>query len=158
MAKPKHPSNQHLPDFGWYCSYIEDLEEVAAVCQWCCYTDIRYVHTMEHPDTSEVRYTGCICAGLMERNPEAARRREAVLKSRTTRRDKWLQRNWIDTHKGMRLKSNGYMITVFPRAGAYSFSIRKEDNVYFSKVRYANSFAAKLAAFDCLNPKKITGA
>jgi hypothetical protein len=78
-------SEPGLPHKGWTCTNVEDLEDLIGSCEMCN-TDIRYVHHMEHPDYPEALGVGCICAGHMEQNYEAARDRQREAEKATARR------------------------------------------------------------------------
>jgi len=65
----------------------------------CEVQKIRYIHNMAHSQYPQQLVVGCICAGYMEENLDAARRREANLKSSTRRaaraeRDRAAQEQW----------------------------------------------------------------
>ena len=65
-----------VPQKGWTCVGIEDLEEPSAVCEMCETQEIRYVHYMEHSHYPDQLGVGCVCAGHMEEDYEGARRRD----------------------------------------------------------------------------------
>ncbi len=61
----------------------------------CEVQQIRYVHHMEHLQYDETLDVGCICAGYMEENPDAARKRETNLKSRNAREQRQVARRAV---------------------------------------------------------------
>ena len=66
-----------VPHKGWSCIDIDDVGDDFVTCQMCETQPVRYVHTMEHPDYPDTLDVGCVCAGNMEQDYEAAREREA---------------------------------------------------------------------------------
>jgi hypothetical protein len=81
-----------VPHKGWTFVGFDDLGEPSAICEMCETQEIRYVHYMEHPNYPTQLGCGCVCAGRMEQDYEGARRREAVFRSATGRRHRWLSR------------------------------------------------------------------
>ena len=78
----------------------------------CESTQIRYVHTMEHPDYPETLCVGCVCAEHMEQDYLRPRLREQNLRSKSRRRKTWIKRNWRTSAKGnLYLNTEGYNLT-----------------------------------------------
>lgn len=89
IMKRKAPNlwkRDDVPHDGWTCSGVEDLGAPAGICEMCGYQIIRYAHHMEHPRYRSLT-AGCVCAGKMEGDIEAARRREAEYKNRAKAAD-----------------------------------------------------------------------
>jgi hypothetical protein len=106
---------------------------------------------MEHPDYSDVLEVGCICAGHMEGDVAASRAREATMKSRAAKRNRWTSRAWKVSAKGNpHITSDGFRITVYPRAGGWAYTVAALDNptVQHARRNYKTQAEAKLAAFD----------
>ena len=102
-----------VPHAGWECEGIEDLGEPAGICEMCGYQIIRYAHHMYHKDYGRL-VAGCVCAGKMEGNIEAARKREADLKGRQSRQARFYQRAWKRSQKGNEyLKINGNLVVLY---------------------------------------------
>jgi hypothetical protein len=80
-----------VPKRGWSCAGIDDLGKDRMTCEMCEVQRIRWVHYMEHPNHSQLM-VGCICAGYMEENLDAARRREAGFKSRVAKEQRRMVR------------------------------------------------------------------
>jgi hypothetical protein len=132
---------------------IEDLEEPSAVCDMCEMQEIRYVHTMEHPRYSEALRCGCICAGHMEGNPDAARDRETDMRNRAGRKARWLSRRWRRSGRGNPfIKAADYLIVVYPQADHWAFRIKntETDDGFASRRPLDSETAAKLRAFDAM--------
>jgi hypothetical protein len=112
---------------------------------------IRYVHHMEHRNYDEVLAVGCICAGNMEGDVATARTREAAMKSRASKRKRWLTRAWRVSAKGNPwISADGYRVTVYPRGGGWATTVSSDDNsfVHHGRLNYPTQQQAKLAAFD----------
>lgn len=147
-------SQKDVPHKGWHCIDIEDLEEPSIQCEMCESQEIRYVHYMEHPDYPEMLKVGCICAGHMEEDFVSARRRDDFMKSRATKRKKWLNRQWkISSKSNEYLKTDGYLITIFKQRDEWKAVVKnlETDESKFSKKKYKNSDQIKLAVFDLIS-------
>ena len=143
-----------IPHKGWTCTDVEDLGALDAVCEMCETQDIRYVHHMKHPDYPETLGVGCVCAGNLESNYEAPRRRERALRNAAQRRRCWLTRQWKVSAKGNAyLNTDGLNITIFLKRPAF-WDARIQDRISGQamtlKQRYTTEDAAKLAAFDTM--------
>jgi hypothetical protein len=144
----------NVPHRNWRSFAVEDLGEDKQECEMCEREMIRYMHVMHH-DNHEPLEVGCICAGHMQGDMEAAKSRDRVLKNRSTRRNKWLDLNWKTSKNG-----NPYLVTretkdedshhivITTRNGQYSSSIDRQ----YVNTWYPTIDAAKLAAFDHLWP------
>lgn len=152
-----------VPKEAWFCEEVKDLGSASLTCGMCERELIRYVHKMSHGDFGGCLSVGCICAGHMEGNLEGAKEREKYLRNRTSRRDKWLSRQWKSARRTgnpflivpKRGKTPAHRVNVFPsKYGQYSFML---DGV-LSKVNgwFKTEDDAKLAAFDALYPTSIT--
>lgn len=143
-----------VPHKGWICIDTEDLGAPVAVCEMCEQQDIRYVHTMQHPDYHEVLHCGCICAGHMEEDVEQARQREARIKNAARRRAAWPNRKaWHRSRQGnLVIRDRGFQVTIFERDGLWHGLIQRPATGFkrFSKRDYPNERAAQLAAFDAI--------
>ena len=74
-----------VPHEGWECIDIIDLGQPVGVCRMCGHQIIRYVHVMRHPEYPRTIGAGCVCAGRMEGDIEAAKARENEFKNRLAR-------------------------------------------------------------------------
>jgi hypothetical protein len=91
MASTGKWLDPNIPKRGWFCTGIDDLGKDRMTCEMCEVQRIRWVHYMEHPNHSQLM-VGCICAGYMEENLDAARRREAGFKSRVAKEQRRMVR------------------------------------------------------------------
>jgi hypothetical protein len=142
-----------VPHKGWTCIDIEDLGCPAAICEMCEAQEIRYVHTMEHPDYPETLRCGCICAGHMEEDLLAARDRERRLRAGQRRRSRWLTRQWGRSAAGNEfVKSDGFHVVVYPRGAIWAARVEHvaTGRTRASSLPYQTAGAAKLAAFDAM--------
>lgn len=141
-------SQPGVPHRGWTCHGVTDLGEPMETCEMCEQQTIRYVHEMHHADYG-VLHCGCVCAGHMEGDVVAARRREASAKRETARRLAWANTGWRPSKRGNPYrKKDGVCVTLFRRDGAWAYSIAAGDNVRFPTERYPTPSLAALAAYD----------
>ncbi len=140
-----------VPHDGWECVDVIDLGEPAGVCRMCGHQIIRYVHVMRHPDYPRTIGAGCVCAGRMEGDPEAARNREAAFKNRQSRRETFIHATLKRSRKGNEyIKYRGELVTLLPdrfHAGYWKTAVR---NV-FTDPRLTREEALG-DAFDILDP------
>jgi hypothetical protein len=144
-------SDAGVPHKGWHCVDIEDLGEPQATCEMCESQTIRYVHHMEHPSFQGALAVGCVCAGHMEGDQSAARGREASMRGRTSKRARWLTRNWRMSAKGNpTIKADGFRVTVYVRGQGFAATVAAQDGngLYHARRNYPTVDEAKLAAFD----------
>lgn len=147
------------PKENWICTNVEDLGVQSLLCQMCEREHIRYTHKMHHNEHKDL-IVGCICAGHMEGDLQAAKERESYLTSRVQRRQNWLSLKWktskrsgnpfINTRKTATEDKHNVIITSSDKFGKlqYSASI---DKKYLGQ--WFNSMnEAKYAAFDYLWP------
>lgn len=145
-----HWEDPTIPKHGWLCDFVDDLKDSCdfenyADCWMCGHEQIRYVHHLRHSKYPDVIEVGCVCAGKLTGDVQAAKDREHKLRNRAARRSKWLTRNWKISAKGNpRLKVGGMYVTVYQRGNLYTYSIEGE----FASNNYPTEDAAKLAAFD----------
>lgn len=141
-----------VPKKGWSCIGVEDLGAPNAICEMCEVQEIRYVHTMTHPDYAEELNVGCVCAEKMEDDYVRPRLREKALRSAAGRKKRWLSRKWRTSARGNAyLNTGGFNITIYPnRDGGWGGRIEERDTgrSVASKKRYPTEDAAKLATFD----------
>jgi hypothetical protein len=89
----------------------------------------------------------------MEENLQGAKRRDDFMKSRATKRKRWLNRNWKTSARGNEyIKTDGYVITIFFRNGSWNALIKSEDGTYrrWSQKTYTTPDQIKIASFDFL--------
>lgn len=141
-----------VPHKGWRCIHVTDLGDVLAICEMCEVREIRFVHYMEHPQYPDSPlHCGCICAEYMEGDYVEPKRREMRLRAASRRQKGWLRRHWnLSAKDNPYLRTNGYVITIFPQSGHWSSSITdtRNDKTYFSRRPYDSEDAAKLGALN----------
>jgi len=145
-------SSPGVPHKGWACDGVEDLGAPDAVCEMCELQEIRYVHTMSHPDFEGVLEVGCVCAERMEEDKVGPRQRERALRGAARRKSHWLDRRWrISSQGNSFVNTDGFNITIY-RNGDGSWggriSERATGRSITARRRYESEAKAKLAAFD----------
>lgn len=146
-------SKINVPHKGWHCFDIEDQESLDQICEMCESQSIRYIHYMKHENYPEILTVGCICAGYMEENLIRAKSRDSLMRSRTSKRKRFLSKNWKIFQKGnYYIKTEGFIVTIFPERGKWKASIKEENSSFtkFSRRTYIDQDSAKLAAFDAI--------
>ena len=137
-----------VPHSGWSCIGISDLGEPVGICEMCGYQIIRYVHHMAHPNYRYLN-VGCICAGKMEGNPEAARKRERDFKNRQARLKNFRSRKWkTSKNNNLYAKIKNHIVVLYKinPGNGWKYSI---DNV-FCKEKYESRDSAVTALFEML--------
>lgn len=158
-----------LPKTGWACEGVHDAG--GRQC-WVCGMPIRYRHQVRHwqvvDEDSGLTVDleiGCECAGAVTGHGDQAKAREREARNRATRRRRWLDRAWNVSRRGnLYLRTKGWHVVVFPAPGSrWNYRVQKVDPLYplyhgrpewepVFGAGYATQDAAKLAAFDHLNP------
>ena len=145
-----------VPKLGWYCTYVEDLGDLAETCEMCEMQSIRYVHYMVHENYPDELGCGCICAGKMEGDYKAAKKRESAAKAKTKRKTTWVGSKWRISAKGNPHKDLYHVhVTVFPYGGGYKISVKHKitEQVGFGPDIYPTEEAAKIAIYDLMEKK-----
>lgn len=130
------------PKKGWTCVDVEDLGENyeqgtedsknTITCEMCSIANIRYVHIMRHPATDYGLRVGCVCAGKMEDNAEAAKVRDLKLQNRAKRLRAWCEKAWSKTKNGDdTIKKQGYIFSIHQDAYAWRFAVRNQETHSF---------------------------
>ena len=151
-----------VPNTGWVCESITDLGQPAEMCEMCQKEEIRYVHTMRHPEYGLRIDAGCVCAAKMARPTEnapitdEAQSRERVMKNIARRRVGWLTHSgWKVSRKGNDFikTKEGYLVTIFRNARGWGASVRHEPSALdrASQRTYGSSDEAKMAAFEVIS-------
>ncbi len=140
-----------VPHEGWVCTGIIDLGEPVGTCRMCGHQIIRYVHIMKHPAYYRTIGAGCVCAGRMEGNPDAARERENAFKNRQARRETFLRMPLKRSRNGHEyLKYKGEIITVLEdkfKKGQYKTVLRNKYSI-----SYPTKEEALADAYDIIDP------
>lgn len=142
-----------IPHKGWDWHGVHDLGEHAPTqeCEMCERQQIRFVHTLAHPDYPDILECGCVCAGYMTDDPAGATRREAVVRYRAKRRSSWTASGWGRTHAGSPMRATGgYHITIWHFDALWQFKLTTPSSQIVMRRGYASEDAAKLAAFDAM--------
>ena len=141
-----------VPHSGWTCVGVSDYGKPCKICEMCGHQIIRYGHEMIHPSYHPL-IAGCICAGKMEGNIEAAKDREREFKNRISRKKTFLTRKWKTSAKGNQyLKINDHVVVLYQakdkegKNRGWQYSIDSE----FCRTRYKTRELAMNAAFAAL--------
>ena len=148
-----------IPHKGWHCIHVADLcdeqgeDYTPFVCEMCGKENLRFVHTICHPDYPRKLKVGCICAGKMESDYEAPKQRERRLVNLAGRRSRWLKREWKLSANGnhwLRIQEHRVVILRDKyRSERWRYLIVDPlDEEHYGGSSYATQDAAKLAAFD----------
>lgn len=158
-----------VPKTGWVCLEIKNLGHDSMICEMCQTAVIHFTHFMRHDQWGDL-ICGCVCAGKMEGNPDAAARREKMLKNTLGRRNRWLTRSWRCSDSGNQfLNARGWNVVVFQKGEGYAFRLRRSEEdpelkrylanpmnwaltekAYWSSTFYQTEDSAKLASFDAI--------
>lgn len=140
------------PKKGWDWVGAVDLHDDEGLefgdyetCEYCHKEQIRYVHTLSHPDWKYEIRVGRICSDELSGDPRAATT-EKRLRNRSQRRANFPKlRSWRASAKGnLWIKYKDHHIVVMEREEAFRLSIDGElGKLYFKTER-----EAKLRAFD----------
>lgn len=138
---------EDVPHSGWACTGVSDLGCPCKTCEMCGRQIIRYVHHMVHPHFHALG-VGCVCAGKMEGDIDAARNRERDLKNRQSRLDSFILRQWKQSRNGNPyLKIGGHLIVLYKlQNGGWKYLIDGQ----FCETRYESREDAATAAFHAL--------
>jgi DNA helicase-2/ATP-dependent DNA helicase PcrA len=146
-----------VPHSGWTCVDVIDFGRPSKICEMCGHQIIRYGHVMKHPSYRTL-VVGCICAGKMEGNIEAAKDREREFKNKMSRRKSFNTRKWKTSAKGNQyLKISDHIVVLYQAKDkegnncGWQYSIDSK----FCKTRYKTKELAKDAAFGAL--EKLLG-
>jgi len=146
-------SKKGVPHKGWTCVDYEDFGEMSFECEMCEFKMIRYIHHMEHPEYPDVLRVGRVCAENMEDDYSGAKKREAFLKSRIKKRDRWVERKWKISKNGNDwIEADGYIVIVMEQNYCWKAVIKNKDETFkkWSEGEYNSPDEIKLAAFDCI--------
>jgi hypothetical protein len=145
-------NNPNVPHKGWKCVGLVDLGRgVYQTCEMCGNERIRFVHKMQHSAEYRPLAVGCICAERMSEDYVGPKQREKSLKSRVSRRERWLSRRWkISTKGNPWIKTGIYHIVAYPFGNVFRLCI---DGKMGTRNYHALD-AARLAAFDAVEAMK----
>ncbi len=137
-----------VPHTGWVCTGVTDLGAPVGICEMCGQQIIRYAHHMIHPHYHPLT-AGCVCAGKMEGNIDAARKRERDLKNKLSRKESFLKRQWKRSKNGNPyLKIKGHLLILYKIKGGSGWKYAIDSG--FSDETYSTREKAILAVFNAL--------
>src|SRR5215472_7593629 len=145
-----------VPHKGWTCVDVTDLgpdEEDRGTCEMCEVAEIRFSHTMVHPEYEGELAVGCICASHMEGDYVGPRERERPLRRRARRRLAWGKRLWSQGGAGVtQTRTRGTDVTVFwdDHLSGWRIRLVKAGRVVQGQKVYPAAADARRAAFDAV--------
>lgn len=148
----------NAPLSGWECESISDVKEddfdaPLACCDLCGCSQVRYVHSMRHPQYFEPVDVGCECAGVMEGNELAARDRDRRMKNRAKRKRNYLKRRWKTSYNGNQtLWYKRQWITIVEANGGFSVIADGGKAWRYRGKRITDFRTAVYVAFDLVDP------
>ncbi|MDD4297288.1 MAG: hypothetical protein PHC69_10090 [Ruminiclostridium sp.] len=160
----KRLNGWNAPLSGWECIYMYDVVEdsyesedtILFTCELCDCSQVRYVHVMHHKKYFEDISVGCICAGIMEGNILAAKKREREMKNRAKRKANYLKREWQWSFNGNRtiIYKNRRLTIISSKFNKGGFGIICDGRSIWSYKgkRIMNHLTAVHAAFDLIDP------
>jgi hypothetical protein len=138
---------------------VDDLgPDNMQMCQMCETSEIRYAHTMTHPDYEGPLVVGVVCAGHMEQDIQQARNRERNVRNRSSRRDRWPHSKWRVSKAGHEYRDlGGYrcLVQQWPQGWQLKILPLPDGEWVAGRKRYGTAEQAKLAGFDYItqNPR-----
>jgi hypothetical protein len=147
-----------VPHKGWkYVREYDALDEQGEtiICEMCESMAVRFVQVMRNSRYPEELHCGCICAGHMSDDLEAAEYRDARLRSRARRRANFPKRKgWRETEAGLlHIEVDGCHFVVASQPGK-GFKVGAKDvgqaKHTWGKKIYSSAVAAQMGCFDAL--------
>ncbi len=149
------------PLYGWKCIDMfdakgdEEDELSYATCDLCGNTNVRFVHVMKHDQWPEVFEVGCVCAGIMEGNIDAARDRERSMKNKKSRLKRFMTTHtWMPYKSGYRVDYKGkhaYLFKDFYNPGCFCLSYGRKYFRIYNGARVMDMNTALVYAFELFN-------
>lgn len=142
-----------VPQKGWDWVDTINLEDLREICEMCECREIRYVHIMKHTNFAGTIRAGRECAAKMGEDYAGACRREQELKSRSSRKQNWMRREWRVSAAGNDFVNvNGFNIVLIEAPSGWRIRIldTHTDQKQNSAKRYLTKEQAIAGAFDGL--------
>lgn len=89
-----------LPLEGWFCEWVEDMDEPDEVCELCGCSRVRFLHHMRHPAVADSIAVGCLCDGIMSGDVLGAVEREREVQNRAKRKQNFIHGKWTREYIG----------------------------------------------------------
>lgn len=127
-------NKKNFPHKGWMNQGCEDLEEATHVCDMCGKEEIRYVHTMYHPEVENYFKVGCVCAEKMTNDYKTPKDQLKKMMKKTT----WLGQHWKkDNNFDYQEKSFN---SIYGRATVGIFKVDNEYRYHIDDYVYGKRF------------------
>lgn len=147
-----------MPHLGWICVAEYDAKEDGGemiICQMCESMEVRFVQVMANDRYPDDLHCGCVCAGHMSGELNAAENRDKKLRSRAQRRASFPKRKkWQKSASGNpHIEVDGFhLIVARKRDGTFQVGAKRirEARHRWGKKRYASALEAQKGCFDAL--------
>ncbi len=144
-------SDPSVPKSGWIWQHTEDLGTSEHTCEMCLNEAVRYVHHLHHPAIARTLLVGCVCAGHLQGDVQAAHDREAPLRARAKRRQTWAKHGWLLVEDRYVKRSNIFTVEAYERPQPHFRIIdRVTGEVRESRRTYPSLQAVKLVTYDAV--------
>lgn len=143
-----------FPHRGWNYNGMHDYGIANHTCEYCNKQEVRYVHTVSHPNWPSMLEVGCVCCEKMI-GTEEAREWESEEHKRARRKKNFLEGEWLTTqYGGLMRKYKWCRVTVARKQGEWAFWLNGSEHA----CRCPTEHEAKSLAFDLIDkpiPKRI---
>lgn len=121
------------PHQGWIERDVNDGGDAIHTCEMCDKTDIRFVHTIYHPDAKLTVKVGCQCAQKLTDDKETPVRKEREAKARAAQKQRQNNNkkkfidfnNWIKNEYGYYTKIHGVYVNLRTKYGNWYVVVNK---------------------------------
>jgi len=155
----KRLKDWNAPVVGWQCIDHYDVAEedrTLFTCELCDCSSVRFVHVMRHEEYFEDVHVGCICAGIMDGDILAAKKRECLMKNRGKRKQNYLKRQWGWKENGVSvLRYKNRWITIAANkfeTGGFVVILDGQSQWRHMGRQMKSYLSAVHAAFDLIDP------
>ena len=151
-----------FPTKGWTCDHVEELDRgETRECEACEQAQVHFVHYMSHSDWPNYLLVGCVCAGHLEEDYSAPRRREQAVRNLAKRRQNFpTLKAWRMSRNGNQwIDRDGYRVVVFEKGGVWRGLVEntRTGRKVFAQRTYDSERAVKLGAFDAIRYMEARG-
>jgi len=131
---------------GYLHQGVEELDEAIHKCDMCGKEDIRFVHTMYHPELPDFLRVGCVCAEKMTNDYVNPKLKEKLARNKSTWiHSKWKLENLFEyEEKNFNSKYGRITVGIFKVDDHYQYHL--DDFIY--PVYFKTKLEAKKFVFD----------
>lgn len=141
-------SQTPIPDSGWSLLGVDDLGRATHECDYCHTEHVRFVHRLRHPRHHSIR-VGCICAGKLTADPQAAEAKETEARNRAKRLETWCNpEQWAieedrHTRSGRHVHWDYTVMAYRTAAGTWRWMLLYSGGKFVSPESFASAEEAK---------------